>query len=197
MRRSAATGLALILAGCATVDDQSRESFRLPGFPITAFRSEPIGVLPILARGNERAYLDSATRVFSDEIEAASHDRPLIPPDELILRIKEGGAEEVYKTLAARYAIGNVVEEQPFRELAKASGVRFLLVTVLSGVERVEGTTQVQVTGQVWDSESGQVAWEAVGEGRGFVVLFFPVSPSSFERSMTVAARGLIHTLPR
>ena len=68
--------------------------------------------------------------------------------------------------------------------------------TELQRIEMTEGATQVRLTGRIWDIEKGEILWEGIGEGRGYVVLIFPWVPSSFEKTMATASNGLIHRLP-
>jgi hypothetical protein len=98
--------------------------------------------------------------------------------------------------VAAQYRSTVVPEEGPLNQLASSAGARFLLLTELESVELAEGATHVKLIGRLWDADNGRIVWEATGRGRGYVFLFFPWAPSSFEKTMGVASRGLLRQFP-
>lgn len=196
--RAAAACLVLIgwASGCATIDDLSSETFRQPDLREQELRIGTVAALPLLANGGSRGYLGSGSRVFAETLAQQWTGRNVLLPDEAVDRIKTSGAEPVWRTVAAQYRSNLVPEEGPLNELASSAGARFLLLTELESVELAEGATHVKLTGRLWDADTGRVIWEATGRGRGYVFLFFPWAPSSFEKTMGVASRGLLRQLP-
>lgn len=194
--RAAAVAALVVLSGCATIDDLSSETFHRPGLAEDELRSATVAALPMVARGGSRSYLDSGRRVFSETLAQQWAGRAVMLPDEALDRIRAGGAESAWSAVQAQYRSNVVPEEGPLKQLAGSAGARFLLLTELESVELAEGATHVQVTGRLWDADNGRIVWEATGRGRGYVLLFFPWTPSSFEKTMGVASRGLLRQLP-
>ncbi len=187
--------LAAGLWGCATIDDLSQEAFRAPAFGPEQLRGQTVGVLPVFARGSRRSYLDSANHVFRDSLKSEWHTASTIASEEVLRRIADGGAQAEYLATEQRYASGLVPEETPLRRIATAVGARYLLLTELTDVELAEGATQVRLAGRLWDADGGRIVWEGSGTGRGYVFLIFPWAPSSFEKTMAVASRGLLRNV--
>lgn len=198
LARAAAASLAVIVwaAGCATIDDLSSETFRQPGLPEQELRQGTVAALPMVARGGSRGYLDSGRRVFAEALAQQWAGRDVLLPDEAFDRIRTSGAEPVWRTVAEQYRSNVVPEEAPLNQLASSAGARFLLLTELESVELAEGATHVKLVGRLWDADNGRIVWEATGRGRGYVFLFFPWTPSSFEKTMGVASRGLLRQFP-
>jgi hypothetical protein len=184
------------LAGCATIDNLSTESYRKVGLPSKLSEGEALGLLPLFGRLSFRDYISRADAIFLENFEQQRSGRSFIDPQESLKRIREAGLETLYQDLARGYTVDRPPQQEPLRQIGKAVGTRYLLLTELQRIEMTEGATQVRLTGRLWDTEKGEILWEGTGEGRGYVVLIFPWVPSSFEKTMATASRGLIHRLP-
>ncbi len=165
----------LILAGCASINDLSRETYRKGFLKVDRISKEEIAVLPMTGDANTAPYLLTARGIFNDVM---TEMRPQMRPSEPLPVAPQN----------------EVLEESAFASLKKTT--RFLLQTELNQVEVVEGATQIQVHGRLWDVQLGEVIWEGVGESRGHLFLFFPEAPASFEKAMEVATRGFIRKMP-
>jgi hypothetical protein len=185
-----------LATGCATIDNLSTESYRKAGLPSRLSEGEALGLLPLFGRRSFREYFSRADAIFLESFERQRSGRSFIEPQESLKRIREAGLETLYQDLARGYTIDRPPQQEPLRQIGKAVGTRYLLLTELQRIEMAEGATQVRLTGRLWDAEKGEIVWEGVGEGRGYVVLIFPWVPSSFEKTMETASRGLIHRLP-
>jgi len=184
------------LAGCATIDNLSTESYRKMGLPSELSEGEPLGLLPLFGPQTLRDYLSRADAIFLENFEQQRKGRSWMDPQESLKRIREAGLETLYQNLAKGYTTDRPPQQEPLRQIGKAMGTRYLLLTELQRIELAEGATQVRLTGRVWDAEKGEILWEGIGEGRGYVRLIFPTVPSSFEKTMATASAGLIHRLP-
>lgn len=184
------------LPGCATIDNLSTESYRKVGLPSHLSEGEALGLLPLFGRVSLREYLPRADAIFLESFQQQRGGRTWIDPQESVRRIREAGLETLYLDLAREYSVDRPPRQEPLQQIGKAVGTRYLLLTELQRIEMAEGATQVRLTGRIWDIEKGEILWEGVGEGRGYVVLIFPWVPSSFEKTMATASDGLIDRLP-
>ncbi|MBI3811801.1 MAG: hypothetical protein HY283_06310 [Nitrospirae bacterium] len=185
-----------LAAGCATIDNLSTESYRKLGLPSRLPEGESLGLLPLFGRVSLREYLPGADVIFLESFQHERGGRTWIDPQESLRRIREAGLETLYQDLARGYSIDHPPLQEPLQQIGKAVGTRYLLLTELEQIELTEGATQVRLHGRLWDAEKGEILWEGVGEGRGYVVLIFPWVPSSFEKTMATASNGLVHRLP-
>ena len=186
----------LLLLGCATIDDLSVESYRAVGLSGATLKTQTIGLLPMFGKGENRIYLGPADQIFVDVLKRHRPDRIVMPPEETIRLIRERGLEATYQSIAKSYSAARAPEEAPLKELGQALGTRYLLLTELQGIEIAEGATQVRLRARLWDTERGDTLWEGIGEGRGYVFFIFPWTPSSIEKTLAVASRGLSLRLP-
>ena len=64
----------------------------------------------------------------------------------------------------------------------------------ISGVEG--GAEHVRIFGRLWDGKTREIIWSGFGEARGYVYLFFPAVPASFEKTAYRAVEGLVKRIP-
>ncbi len=201
IRRGFAGGLLLfglggLAVGCATIDDLSSVTYRRVLLPPETFKESPMAVLPMVGRGGVRGHLHAADAIFLESLQREGQRRIWVEPGESLERIRKAGLESVYDEWSRGYTAAGPPRARPLRALGQAIGSRYLLLTELERIELAEGATQVRIAGRIWDADQGEPLWEGVGEGRGYVFLLFPRVPSSFEKTMAVAANGLVRRLP-
>jgi len=190
--------LALVgwLAGCASIDDLSKENYRR-GFLIDhGLARESVAALPMWAKGDSRSYLPEAEEIFVNALKQMRPNLSVILPDESRRLIEAQGAGSAYRTSRDAFVERKVARDEDIRRIGRTLNVRFLLETDLDMVEIGDGATQVRIRGELWDAEMGDLVWEGFGEARGYLVLVFPRTPASFEKTAEVASRGLIRKLP-
>ncbi len=186
----------LLLFGCVGIDDLSREDYRRGVLYTSNLSQETIAVMPMVGRGANRDYTKTAESVFYRALTEMRQQSQLISPDEGRARIKASNLGPLLERLKDETSFKRVAEERDVAELKRVFGTRFLLQTELQQVEVAEGATQVRIQGRLWDIEMGDIIWVGTGESRGYLFLFFPRVPASFEKAVEVASRGLIKRLP-
>lgn len=185
-----------VFSGCATIDDLSSQTYRKAGFPSNVSEGQALGLLPMYGAGSLREFLPQANEIFLESFRHGNSGWTLIDPKECLQRIQQTGLDPVYRTFSQGYAMKNPPLQEPLRQIGEAVGARYLLLTELQQMETAEGATEVRVAGRLWDAKMGETLWEGTGESRGYVFLVFPWVPSSFEKTMAVASKGLIERLP-
>ncbi|TAK08163.1 MAG: hypothetical protein EPO39_04910 [Candidatus Manganitrophaceae bacterium] len=186
----------LLLFGCVGIDDLSREDYRRGVLYTNNLSTETIAVMPMIGRGANRDYAKTAEAIFYKALTEMRQQTHLISPEEGRARIEASNLGPLLENLREETSFKRVAEERSVAELKKILGTRFLLQTELQQVEVAEGATQVRIQGRLWDIEMGDIIWEGTGESRGYLFLFFPRIPASFEKAAEVASRGLIKRLP-
>jgi hypothetical protein len=185
-----------MISGCVGIDDLSRENYRKGVLYTSNLSKESIAILPMVAKGDNRHYLSSAESIFYKSLTEMREQTNLISPQEGLVKIKEGDLDDFFRVFEKETSFKKVAEERDLSRFRKILGTRFLLQTELQQVEIMEGATQVRIQGRLWDIEMGDVIWEGTGESRGYLFLFFPRVPATFEKAIEVASRGLIKKLP-
>jgi hypothetical protein len=186
----------ILCGGCVGIDDLSREHYRKGVLYTSNLSSETIAILPMVARGENRHYLQPAESIFYKALTEMRLPTNFISPQEGLAIIKEGDMDDFFRVFEKETSFKRVAEERDLSRFRKLFGTRFLLQTELQEVAVMEGATQVRIQGRLWDIEMGDVIWEGTGESRGYLFLFFPRVPATFEKAIEVASRGLIRKLP-
>lgn len=182
--------------GCVGIDDLSREDYRRGVLYTSSLSTETIAVMPMVGRGANRDYTKTAEKIFYRALTEMRQQTQLISPEEGRARVEASNLGPLLERLKKELSFKKVAEEKDVAELKKVFGTRFLLQTELQQVEVIEGATHVRLQGRLWDIEMGDIIWEGTGESRGYLFLFFPRIPASFEKAAEVASRGLIKRLP-
>lgn len=186
----------LLFFGCVGIDDLSREDYRRGVLYTSNLSTETIAVMPMVGRGANRDYTKTAEKIFFRALTEMRQQTQLISPEEGRNKIEANQLGPLLERLKKETSFKKVAEEKDVAELKKVFGTRFLLQTELQQVEVIEGATHVRLQGRLWDIEMGDIIWEGTGESRGYLFLFFPRVPASFEKAAEVASRGLIKRLP-
>ncbi|MCG3112854.1 MAG: hypothetical protein MCM46_13640 [Candidatus Manganitrophus sp. SB1] len=186
----------LLFFGCVGIDDLSREDYRRGVLYTSNLSTETIAVMPMIGRGANRDYTKTAEKIFFRALTEMRQQTQLISPEEGRNKIEANQLGPLLERLKKETSFKKVAEEKDVAELKKVFGTRFLLQTELQQVEVIEGATHVRLQGRLWDIEMGDIIWEGTGESRGYLFLFFPRVPASFEKAAEVASRGLIKRLP-
>lgn len=186
----------LLFFGCVGIDDLSREDYRRGVLYTSNLSTETIAVMPMIGRGANRDYMKTAEKIFYRALTEMRQQTQLISPEEGRNKIEANQLGPLLERLKKETSFKKVAAEKDVAELKKVFGTRFLLQTELQQVEVIEGATHVRLQGRLWDIEMGDIIWEGTGESRGYLFLFFPRVPASFEKAAEVASRGLIKRLP-
>lgn len=186
----------LLFIGCVGIDDLSREEYRKGILTTQSLANETFSVLPMTATGERREYLQTAEAIFFKALKEMRQSAPLISPEENIAKMKEENLYPRFVSLQKETSFKEAPEEKNLSQFKKALGSRYVLQTELQRVEMADGATQIRIEARLWDTEIGDIIWQGAGESRGYLFLFFPGAPASFEKAMEVASRGLIRKLP-
>ena len=188
--------LSFSMGGCLTIDDLSHESYRNTLFSSRALASQKVGILPVMGRGSSRKYLQEASSILAQSFVASRGDIQWLLPEESRTKIDQAGASQTYLEILKLAQEEKIPREEDLKKLGEILGTPYLLLTTLQFSEVSEGASHVTLSSQFWDVNQGQILWKEIGEARGYVFLFFPAVPSSFEKAIKVASEGLIKKFP-
>ncbi|MEK7748212.1 MAG: hypothetical protein AAB300_03970 [Nitrospirota bacterium] len=171
-------------SACSSISDLSRETYQKGFLRGDYIEKQNTAILEMTAESSADTYLPTASAIFNRLIKERVPNLPFLSSVSLPHR-------SFTLPLTKK-----VLEESTFKPILGITSVRFVLQTHLQLAEVAEGATQVAIYGRLWDMEQGDILWEGVGESRGYLFLFAPTVPASFEKAMEVASRGLIRKLP-
>jgi hypothetical protein len=181
---------AVLWVGCARISDLSGERYRVG--VLFSLPNETVVVLPMQGDAKHRGDLPMAESIFYKGLTEMRPQMQRVSPQESRARIEAASLSAVLDRLEDAVPFS----EREVAPLHKLFGTSFFLQTFLDEAQTVEGATHVRIRSRLWDLEKGDILWEATGESRGYLFLFFPTTPASLEKTLEVASRGLIRKLP-
>jgi len=166
------------LSGCAApVQDFSRVQYVDSTFTAESLRAGGISLLPVLAgegqEGIRRPLADLLSRYLDEQL-----GEKYVDHIKSIDRINEGKLAETYASVIDTHEKTGILDRPGIKAIGKFLGTRYLLFVKLlgqdissdveygvlsKGLVRVE-QKDVNIFGQVWDTEIGDIVWEGVGQ---------------------------------
>lgn len=208
--RALAATMLVLLAGCAstlqTYSSPEHQTFDLDRQRLTEGGIAFLTPSTITGHEEDKQVL---AHVFADAMRSDRPDVRLVPLPATISAVNRAGLAMAYRTMYDDHRETGVFDAAAMRQVAKATGVRYLAQLKLAGLSQgargrlsLLGLSLLQthyanlrVFLQVWDSHDGSIAWEGTDE------VTFAID-SQRERPFTVravaarAARNLAARLP-
>ncbi len=121
-----------------------------------------------------------ATDLLAGSFKRKREDIFVVPPEKCLALIRESGLMESYERRIVEYASIWILEKAFLKELSKCVNVRYVLVSQLVSFSSQSRSTFVfiwklgrlyverttTILGQIWDTQSGEVAW--MGHGTAY-----------------------------
>jgi TolB-like protein len=121
----------------------------------------------------------------------------IVAPDVVSGYLKDPSVAGILKNLKKKAAPDTVRGIVGLSPLGQKLHVRYLLQTDLRLSEVSGGAEHVRLFGRIWDTKDDEIIWTGYGEARGYVYMFFPAVPASFEKDAAVAVKGLVKEIER
>ncbi len=182
-RTLAAAALVAVLAGCTSdgvqVDASTRSVAFVPAFDgRKLLESQPAtcAVLPALAPYQQG--LGPVTGMTLMRAIERADPKARVQAGGIVLgRLNAAGLGATWRVLASGYVVSGVLERSELAKVAEAVGARYLLMPMLGNMNTKTDTrltlmglvvgrtssTTVDVSLQVWDSATGELAWASTG----------------------------------
>ncbi len=119
----------------------------------------------------------------------------IVGPDVVRGYLKDKSVEDILKNLKNKSSPDTVRGIAGLSSLGQKLHVRYLLQTDLRLSEVAGGAEHVRIFGRIWDTTDDEIIWTGYGEARGYVYMFFPAVPASFEKDAAVAVEGLVREI--
>jgi len=153
-----------IFTGCfatGRIIDNSRLQYTVGTFNAEAIRTEGLAILPIVwGQGQE-----GARRFVADKL--SKYLTEVMPPEKIapalqtMDSINNANLSESYANLIRDYEQAAILNKTNLAQIGRAVGYRYLLYVRLI---RFEPKFHFNMFGQVWDTEVGDVVWEAIAD---------------------------------
>jgi hypothetical protein len=148
-------------------------------------------------------------QAFASTLRAARPDVRVVPLSGTISEVNRAGIVAQYRAMYADYRDTALFDAGVMRQVAKATGTRYLSQLKLANIEQgARGRfglfglnilqthfVNMRVFWQIWDSRDGSVVWEGINE----VTLAMDTGlekPLTFSAAAEIAAQDLIKRLP-
>jgi hypothetical protein len=119
----------------------------------------------------------------------------IVGPDVVRGYLKDKAVADLVKNLKKKSSPDTVRGIAGLSSLGQKLHVRYLLQTDLRLSEVSGGAEHVRLFGRIWDTTDDEIIWTGYGEARGYVYMFFPAVPASFEKDAAVAVAGLVREI--
>jgi hypothetical protein len=171
--------LLTFIGGCAhTVQMSTNTDTTDFSLDPVALEREGLGFLtPVSATGQE-ANRVSLALAFADSITAKRQDFHVVHLAEVLSAVNQAGLSATYKDMMDDYQTTGIMEKDALRKVGEVSGARYLSLLELAqfgqsanrrfgvGGLRLMDTklASIRLSWQIWDSETGVIAWEGSDE---------------------------------
>jgi hypothetical protein len=169
----------LSLAGCANTAQLSTNT-EATDFSLDpdAFHTEGVGFLTPVAATGQEANRVALALAFADSLETAREDWRVISLPEVLSAVNRAGLAAEYKAMIDAYAATGIMEKGTLQRVGEASGARYLGLLGLADFEQAINKrfsigglrlldtklSSIRVSWQIWDSRTGEIAWEGNDE---------------------------------
>lgn len=203
-------GAAVALAACG-VTDQLRYEGQQSNLSLAADDLERHGVgflTPAAATGRE-ADKQALAQAFASALAAARPGVKVVPLPAVLSEVNAADLDQQYKRMYRDYLETGILEGSVLKRIGEISGARYLAQLSLAEFQqqsrgrfsllglRMVDTKQasLRVFLQLWDSETGGVAWEGSGE-LNYAYESAAENPTPFLEASGLAAGRLYQDLP-
>lgn len=204
-------GLAVLIAGCSA-SPQVQRSLRYEAVTLQLGDLERHGVAfitPSSVTGQEQDRQGVAF-LFAQELQQARPEIPVSTLAETLGQINRSTLQREYKDMFEFYDATGILPGDTLRKISEVTGKRYVAMLKLAAYEK-DSSGRLRIIGirflttksatlrlfyQIWDSETGGIAWEANQE---MTVAYDTVAEVvvTFETMVQYIAKDLIARLPR
>jgi hypothetical protein len=202
--------LMLLLSGC-TIAPQTNSEIEYTSIALHANDLENFGIgfLTPAAATTLETDKQSLSLMFADELVQMRPDVRVATLPAVLSAVNENGMAAGYKQMYRDYLETGILEQDLLREIGDVAEVRYLAQLSLAGFKqggnrrfgvfglRVVETKQatMRVFMQIWDSDTGVVAWEATQEVN-YAYDTGAEKPVTFKTIAELTAREMFKVLP-
>ena len=186
------------LASChKTINNLSTIEWKTEKFTPALIQQGRLAVLPV----GQSEGIPAETRWLGTELakdlSSSFGKEKIVGPDVVSGYLKDKSVSDILKNLKKKSAPDTVRGIMGLSPLGQKLHVRYLLQTDLRLSEVSGGAEHVRLFGRIWDTEDDEIIWTGYGEARGYVYMFFPAVPASFEKDAAVAVKGLVREIKK
>jgi hypothetical protein len=174
--------LGMLLSGCVGPlqqwGAQTSPMLKAPSFKSSMLESEPIAVLNAVVGVGLEGYSQQVSRSLFIALEQVRPPLKVISPLDMLSQINREGLEPEYATMVSQYLRSGILDRRVLEKIGKALNARYVFqpsmaafAQFVSGRFSIFGLRLIQtrvstlrLSVQIWDTQSGEILWEAAGE---------------------------------
>jgi hypothetical protein len=202
--------LSLGLDGCKSMDQvEYKVDHKTLTLAPDDLERHGIGFLTPAAATGREADKQALALSFSKELEQGRPEVKVVPLPTILSKVNEADLDQQYKRMYRDYLETGILEGSILQRIGEVGGVRYLAQLSLADFMqqsrgrfnflglRIVDTKQaaMRVFIQIWDSETGAVAWEGSAE-LNYAYESTTENPTPFLETAALAARRLFADLP-
>lgn len=167
--------VSLGLSGCAaSVRTQGQTQYRSETFNRSTLAAGGLAILPVSAGQGQEGYRRPFGDAINRAVDSLSAGVSVSRWQDAMQQVNDAGLTQAYQTAISAYQTTSIVDRSVMQQISAATGKRYFLYTVLgpfeadSRVQRsalgsstyTQESAGVTAFAQVWDAQTGDVAWE-------------------------------------
>lgn len=172
---------AALTVGCTPLylsDTHTTSTPRPQFFNVTELAREQVATLGLLTPAGLQGFNPPLSHALNAALTEASPSIRGIAAHETVNVLNQQGLATEYGTLIAGFGRGGILESEPLRRIGSALSSRYVLLPGLAEFNQViidrlsiygwnfiqSRVTTLRLWLQLWDTQTGQIVWEAAGE---------------------------------
>ena len=172
---------AALIVGCTPLylsDTHTTSTPRPQFFNVTELAREQVATLGLLTPAGLQGFNPPLSHALNAALTEASPSIRGIAAHETVNVLNQQGLATEYGTLIAGFGRGGILESEPLRRIGSALSSRYVLLPGLAEFNQViidrlsiygwnfiqSRVTTLRLWLQLWDTQTGQIVWEAAGE---------------------------------
>jgi len=205
-------GTCTLLAGCGSMLPQvdAKITHKEIALDAAELAAGGIGFLTPSAATGREADKQALALSFATRLEAARPELRVVPLPSILSAMNAAELDQEYKQMFRDYLETGILDGALLRHIGEISQVRYLAQLSLASFEQMSRSrfslfglrfvdtkqANIRVFLQIWDSQSGSVAWEGGGEVN-YAFESLTERPVTFQRVAATAADRIYEGLPR
>ncbi|HXZ25033.1 MAG TPA: hypothetical protein VEI24_02340 [Nitrospiria bacterium] len=173
---------ALLLTACAgplkQIGSETSFTSKSSSFDPFSLQHEQVAVLNAVVGFGLEGYSQQVSRSLSVAVKESYPSMKMIPAHETLSRINRDGLAEDYAAMVSNYMASGILDRDMLRKIGQATGARYVFQPGLAafsqsmsgrfsafGLRIVQTRVSVlRLSVQLWDTQTGEIVWEASGE---------------------------------
>ncbi len=193
---------AFLISCTASIQNTVKVQYLKPGFTTQTLHDGGLALLPIIAGQGQEGYRRPLGESLDTSIAVRRPGMKYIRWQETLSNLNRDSLASSYESVIMTYRSTSIVDKSLIKKLGQSIGARYLFFVSLedfskssrvgysglTGSLETQESAQVSAFAQIWDSEEGDVVWEATASAQSSSSEFTTISHSYEDYSSRLAS---------